>query len=183
MAQPAGRPKDRKFAVAVRDGSDLFLWLRLRRNWKGEIFYVWATKSKDFPREIKWNPHGSKHKNGVTHHKITFDKKFGERRLQKPDANFKGTETLFWRGTAAHEPRRLGIICNPTEYDDVMVLSRSDLDDAQYTTHVSADLTERGGLFNIPGATILAQHRFDDAIPEILVTLEPLANRLTNSVG
>ena len=53
-----------------------------------------------------------------------------------------------------------------------MELSVGDLDDTRYTTMVSVDLTERDGSpFITPGATILAQHRFDDAIPEIVVTL------------
>lgn len=62
----ARHPNDHMFAVAVRDGSDLFLWLRLRRNWKGEIFYVYPTGPKT---ETEWDPHGSKHADGVGHHK------------------------------------------------------------------------------------------------------------------
>ena len=101
--------------------------------------------------------------------------KVGKRSSQKPDAPIsRHTEaTVLTRPVAsAHEPRAFGVVCNLGEFDAVMELSVGDLDDTKYTTMVSVDLTERDGSpFITPGATILARHRFDDAIPEIVVTL------------
>ena len=40
---------ERMFAVAVRDGNDLFLWMRLRRAARNDIYYVLPTGREDDP--------------------------------------------------------------------------------------------------------------------------------------
>ena len=37
------KPAERMFAVAIRDGDDLFLWIRLRRSKSGDIYYMFPT--------------------------------------------------------------------------------------------------------------------------------------------
>src|ERR1700722_10719596 len=153
------------FAVAVRDESDLFLWLRLCRNKKGEIFCIYPTGSYSWS-ELKWDPHRSEHADGTTHCK-SHGVKPHVKSLQKPDEAFAGTENLTTRSTPADEPRAWGVRCIPTDFDGVFELSVSELD-ATNTTQISIDLTESGGPPIItPGGTILRQHRFTDALPEI----------------
>jgi len=67
----------RMFAVAVRDGGDLFLWISIRRATLGDIYYAFPTgrSGRDWQ---KWNPHGSHHKDGRSHHK-SFKKKYSPR--------------------------------------------------------------------------------------------------------
>jgi hypothetical protein len=40
---------ERMFAVAVRDGDDLFLWIRLRRAARTDIYYMLPTGREDHP--------------------------------------------------------------------------------------------------------------------------------------
>ena len=49
---------ERMFAVAVRDGLDLFLWIRIKRAATGDLYYMFPTgrDAKEFKR---WDPHGS----------------------------------------------------------------------------------------------------------------------------
>ena len=43
MAVTKKKPAERMFAVAIRDGDDLFLWIRLRRSKSGDIYYMFPT--------------------------------------------------------------------------------------------------------------------------------------------
>jgi hypothetical protein len=87
------------YAVAVKDGADLFLFCRVRRNKHGELFTA-------IPRygAPGWDPHSSLHADG-TYHIKTYDRCRYTHQMQKPDANFKGTEALATFGIAVHEPR------------------------------------------------------------------------------
>jgi hypothetical protein len=99
---------DRMFAVAVRDGDELFLWIRLRRAAGTDIYYVVPTGREDERDWKKWNPHGSWHRDGRVHHK-SFDKKMlPVEERQKPDARFEGTYNLITRGLASDEPEHSG---------------------------------------------------------------------------
>src|SRR6266487_3861259 len=141
---------EKMFAVAVRDGADLFLWLRIRRAASG-IYYVFATGREEEPDWKKWNPHGSYHKNGQFHHKSFDQKMLPQEQHQKPDSNFQGTKQMVTRPISSDEPRLVGVICDPTKFDEV---------------------TEPGGQAIItPGGKILLQHAFADTIPWILVTV------------
>jgi hypothetical protein len=158
------------FAVAIRDGKDLFLWFRIRRAIQGDIYYMIPT-GRSGAEWKKWNPHGSQHKDGRYHNK-SFGQKIFPRQRQKPDSKFKGTETMVIRPTAAHEPRAFGVTCDPAEFLDVMEVPASLLSAETYKTHISIDLTEPGSQPIItPGSQVLAQHAFKDAIPLILVSV------------
>ena len=58
------------FAIAVRDGTDLFLILSIRRGPKGDVYVNWPR-----PHDPKWKPHASFHASGQ-HHQKSFDHKF-----------------------------------------------------------------------------------------------------------
>ena len=86
------------YAVAVRD-EKLYLFLRIKRNPKGEVFVI-------FPREDNdWDPHSSVHKNG-THHQKSFNHKFAVQTRQKPSAQFQGTSNVVETGISLDEARR-----------------------------------------------------------------------------
>ena len=64
------KPGEQRYAVALRDGSDLWLTLWVRRSPKGEIFIM-------LPRGNRaWDPHNSYHRDGTFHAK-SFGRKFG----------------------------------------------------------------------------------------------------------
>src|SRR5260370_31833776 len=160
---------EKMFAVAVRDGTDLFLWLRLKRAPSG-IYYMIPTGRGDDRDWKKWDPHGSQHSDGRFHHK-SFDNKIFPEKRQEPDANFTGTEQMVTRPISSDEPRAFGEICDPTEFHEVMEVPISMVSPKKYETQIAVDLTEPNGEPVIgPGAKILLQRAFNDAIPWILVT-------------
>jgi hypothetical protein len=161
---------DRMFAVAIRDGKDLFLWLRLRRAKLGDIYYAIPTGRSE-PERKKWDPHGSHHRDGRTHHK-SFDQKTFQQQRQKPDSDFHGTEQLITRPISSDEPRAFGVICDPSKFSEVMEVPISMISSKKYETSIAVDLTEPNGEPIItPGGKILAWHSFTDSIPWISVTV------------
>ena len=56
---------ERMIAVAVRDRSHLFLWMRVRRA-EGDIYYALPTGREEDPEWKKWNPHGSGTETGAS---------------------------------------------------------------------------------------------------------------------
>jgi hypothetical protein len=163
---------DRMFAVAVRDGKDLFLWIRIRRAAAGDIYYMFPS-GREGDDWKKYNPHGSLHKDGQLHHK-GFNKKLSHKHSQKPDPNFEGSVNFVTRPIASSEPRLFGVICNPAEFDEVMEIPISILSAETYETSVSIDLTEPNGSspsLNTSEGRILAQQIFKDSIPWIRVSV------------
>ena len=165
-------------AVAIRDRNDLFLATYFRRSPKGEIFGMRPIKDQRSEPK-KWNPHWSLHKNGKIHHK-SYDKKItaSERQLPEPNSNFQGAFNADYFDLARHEPRASGYSCDRSDYSDVMEVQASLLSTRQGETYISVDLTGPEGApsVNTSDGEILAQRRFDDALPWILVSvvLKPL---------
>ena len=175
---------ERFFAVAIRDGQDLFLWFRVRRASLGDIYYMIPTGGSG-PDWKKWDPHGSHHKDGRRHHKSFGQKILAEQR-QKPDSDFTGSETLITRPIASHEPRASGVICNPIEFSEVMEVPASLLSSKRYETYISIDLTEPDGPPIVTAlGEVVAQQAFRDAPPWIWVTVtnNPLPTNLGATEG
>jgi hypothetical protein len=68
-------PGEHRYAVAVREGSDLWLTLWVRRSRKGEFFVMMPRGDRD------WDPHTSYHLDGTLHIK-SFDHKFISQKRQ-----------------------------------------------------------------------------------------------------
>jgi hypothetical protein len=164
---------DRLFGIAVSDAGDLFLWMRLKRAASGDIYYVLPTGREDDPEWKKWNPHGSWHRDGHLHHK-SFDKKLlpAEPR-QKPNDEFKGTDQLIMRGLASDEPRAFGVTCDPAKFSEVIEIPVGIPSPKHYETYTSIDVNEPGLQPLLMGGKeeILLQRVFEDAVPNITVTL------------
>jgi hypothetical protein len=96
---------EHRYAVAVREGSDLWLTLWVRRSPKPEFFVF-------MPRGDRgWNPHASYHLDGTLHQK-SFDHKFGSQKRQPLTSVFRGTEHLG--AYMGHSPKAVGAICDPS---------------------------------------------------------------------
>jgi hypothetical protein len=162
---------ERMYAVAVRDGDDLFLWMRIRRATQGDIYYMFPT-GRTAPEWKKWDPHGSLHRDGNFHHK-GYDKKMAAQKIQAPDSSFKGSMNMIARPTASHEPRAFGVVCDLAKFSEVMQVPVGILSSKEYETYVSVDITEANGApsVNTSDGEILAQHAFNDSLPWILVSV------------
>ncbi len=163
----------REYAVAIRD-TDLFLWYRIRRSLKGEVFVMIAT-GRSRGENGEWDPHSSWHVDGTVHEK-SHNHKMIVRKKQKPDANFLGTECFTTRPIAVREPRAFGVLCNPADFDEVFEIAVNGLSTQTYRTAVSIDLSQPSGLpIKPPGALqearIIQQYVFRDAVPWIVATL------------
>jgi len=84
--QPA--PGDYKYAVAVREGTDLWLVLWVRRSPKGEFFVLRPMGDRD------WNPHTSYHLDGTVRRKSHGRKVVNPWKRQPLTRPFHGTEDL-----------------------------------------------------------------------------------------
>jgi hypothetical protein len=96
-------PGEHRYAVAVREGPDLWLTLWVRRSRKGEFFVI-VPRAKE-----GCDPHTSYHLNGTFHSK-SFDHKFGTQRRQPLTGAFRGAEHLG--AYAGHGPKGVGAICD-----------------------------------------------------------------------
>jgi hypothetical protein len=155
----------RMYAVAIRDGDELWLFCRINRTVTGDVYVA------PLRPDPNWNPHVSYHASGQYHVK-NYALPYHVSHWQKPDANSLGTHNLSTMGIASHEPRITNAPCKVEDYTEVFEIPISELRPEQYRTFVSLDLTEPSGQPIItPGAKILRQAIFQDSIPWIMVTL------------
>jgi hypothetical protein len=123
------------YAVAIEDGADLRVTLWIKRTLKGECVILQ-------PRDGKWDPHCTYHRDGRYHNK-SFGMKSAVRRRQPID-QFKGVEHLgIFYGHSTFVPK-----CDPSHYNPVMVVPPGILDHGG----VLVDVVE-------PGTSVSAIHR------------------------
>ena len=103
------RPGESLYAVAMRDGADLWLALLVKRSAKPEFFIFHPTVDGN------WNPHSSLHKDGTFHLKSHDRKALTQKR--QPPASIKGSEHLGAYG--GFSPKSIGAACDPSDFDGV----------------------------------------------------------------
>lgn len=150
------------YAAAVRDGSDLWLALWVKRNPKGDYFVM-------FPRdEPGWDPHASYHRDGRLHQK-SHDRKMIVLQRQVPGPGFKGTEQMLTTTLDLESVRAVKALCDPSQFTGVLEIPGEILHQGGHT--VAIDLTEaNGSALAQPWSKIVIQRRFSDAVPEVLLT-------------
>ena len=153
------------YAVAVRDGHELFLFCRIRRTVTGDVYVLPPRPDPD------WNRHVSYHASGQ-HHARNDDHPYHVSHWQRPDANFQRTCHMGTMGIAAGEPRITNAPCRSEDYAEVFEISVSELRPEMYRTMLSVELTEPSEQpITYPGVRILRQVIFQDAVPWVRVTL------------
>ena len=166
---------ERKYAIAVRDGSNLFLFLHVRRSPGGEYFAVLARPDRSI------NAHASYHADGRFHvktHNMDSRNKIMCCRKQKPDGNFRGAENLLDQSINQAGPRAIGLECDSNKFDAVFEIPLADLGTRTASTrvtvdtHVSIDLVSDSYLPHlVPDARVICQAEYRDFFPYILITL------------
>jgi hypothetical protein len=146
-------------AVAVRDGSDLWLTLWVRRSKKGEFFVMIPRKDRS------WDPHGSYHLDGTFHHK-SHGWKGRSKKLQPLTGTFRGTEHLS--GYGGHSPKRVGAVCNPADFSGVVKVTAGIL--GPRDGDVVVDLVEPG-YDPIRWLNVVQQAVFKDAVPWVVIRI------------
>jgi len=105
------QPGEYRYAVAVREGDDLWLTLWVKRSSKGEFFVFQPRGDRD------WDPHSSLHEDGSFHMKSHDEKIPMTVQQRQPPTSMKGTEHLGAYG--GHVPKTVGAVCDPADFTEV----------------------------------------------------------------
>lgn len=151
------------YAVAVEEGSVLWLALWVRRSPRGEFFVMLPRSDRD------WDVHTSYHKNGNLHMKSYGRMVLSPMKRQPLRGDFRGTVDL---GTfAGYGPKGVGAICDRPVFSGVVTVPFGVLGPRH--GGVKVDLVEPGhkptGAFPSTGKII--QQTFSDVIPWIVITV------------
>lgn len=152
------------YAVVMRDSSERRLLCRLKRSAAGDVYFLIPGEDR------KANRHVSYHKSGQRHVKSYRWEHFVSH-LQGPDQYFCGAEALFAMAIPPGQASQYPVLSPAERFDAYFEIDASQIPETEHHT-LTADLVEPG-IDALPGPwkDIVAQQRFDDAIPGILVTL------------
>ena len=158
-----GPPDDTMYAVAIRNGNGLWLLARIRRSRSGVYFLM----QRDDP---DWDPHASYHQDGTSHVR-SYEWTHFETQRQKPDASFRGVETVFAMAIQPGEAALYKIPCDAGKFNHVFEIPIEQFPRGEHHT-LSVDLVEPGKTAAPePWKEIVVQKSFQDAAPWILATL------------
>jgi hypothetical protein len=127
------RPDEQKFAVAIRDGSNLWLTLWVRCSPKGEIFIMYPGGNR------RGDAHASYHLDGTFHQKSHGATLLPQKR-QPLTAAFVESEHLGMY--AGHGTKNIGAVCDPRAFDEVVIVEPGILGPRDGS--VGVDLVEPG---------------------------------------
>ena len=125
-------PGEQKYAVAIRNGSDLWLTMWVRCSRKGEIFIMYPRGDRD------WDAHVSYHLDGTLHQKSHGTMSPSPKRQPLTEA-FRGSENL---GLYKGHGKSSGAVCEPMAFDGVVVVEHGILGPKHGS--VGVDLVEPG---------------------------------------
>jgi hypothetical protein len=155
-------PGEHLYAVAVREGSDLWLTMWVRHSWKGEFFAVLARQDR------QWDAHASYHRDGNLHIK-NDDGKCMSRKCQPLTGVFRGTQPLVT--FAGYGPKSVGAICDPGAFTAVVELTPGIL--GPRDGQITVDLVEPNCVpAASPWTKIVERRVFHDTFPEVMITVE-----------
>ena len=159
-----GPPDGTIYAVAIRNGDGLWLLARIRRSRTGDIYFLIPRDAPD------WNPHASYHQSGASHVR-SYNWKHLSTQRQKPDASFRGVETVFALAIPPGEAALHKTPCVTGEFNDVFEIPSEQFPQGEHHTLV-VDLVEPGKTPALgPWRDMVVQKSFQDAVPWILATL------------
>jgi hypothetical protein len=156
-------PGEYKYAVAVREGADLWLVLWVRRSPKGEFFVMKPMGDRD------WNPHTSYHLDGALHIKSRGRKVFPPQKRQPLTGMFRGCQSLMQH--AGYAPKGVGAVCDPTAFSGVVEVAPGILGPRDGV--VAVDLVEPGHAppdYTLNGE-VVKQNVFGEVTPNVVITI------------
>jgi hypothetical protein len=153
---------EHRYAVAVREGSGLWLTLWVRHSPKGEFFVL-------MPRaDRSWDIHTSYHLDGTFHMKSDGGRVLPPQKRKPLTGVFSGTENL---GTfAGYGPKSVGAICDPTAFSGVVEIPSGIL--GPRDGQITVDLVQPGCQpADIPWITVARREVFRDIVPWVVITV------------
>jgi hypothetical protein len=156
------RTGEYRYAVAIREGDDLWLALWVRRSPKGEFFIFQPRGDRDL------NPHTSLHVDGSFHMK-SYDEKIPMTVQQRqPPTSMKGTEHLGAYG--GHGPKTVGAVCDPADFTDVFEAPPGILGPRNGTVVVDLLAEPDAKPFDHPAEEV-DRRLFTDSVPNVLIRI------------
>jgi len=153
-------PGEYRYGVAVRDGTDLWLTLWVRRSQKGEFFVMVPRGDRD------WDAHTSYHLDGTLHMKSYGRKVLPAQRRQPLTGSFRGAENLCIY--AGHGGRITDAICDPALFSGVVEVPPGVLGPRHGA--VAVDLVEPGHEpLDLFWKRIVVQRIFRDTTPWVVI--------------
>jgi hypothetical protein len=155
-------PGEYRYAVAVRDGANLWLTLWVRRSRKGEFFIMQPRGDRD------WDAHTSYHLDGTLHMKSHGRTVLTPQQRQPLAGQFRGSEHLG--SYYGHGPKTVGAICDPAAFSGVVELAPKVL--GPRDGGVTVDLVEPGHEpTGFPWTQIVTRQTFRHTLPWIVITV------------
>jgi hypothetical protein len=156
-------PGEHRYAVAVQEGSDLWLTLWVRRSRKGEFFVMLPRGNRD------WDPHTSYHSDGTLQMKSYDRKVLPPQKRQPLTGAFRGCEDLGVY--AGHGPKSVGAVCDPTAFSGVVRVAPGVLGPRDGWINVSLVEPGHEPMPMVPCGQIVTRQVFRDILPWVVITV------------
>ena len=156
-----------KYAIAIEDTGQLFLFLDIIRSSSGDVY---VNSNENHPNH---KPHSSYHASGQHHHKSHNKIFLPKKILQPPNNQFKGSQNIWTTTIRKGEGRSWNIICERNHYMGVMII-KDEIIIPEFGFQLSIDLYQSGLIlagFTNSIINIIQQETFNNDIPQIIATL------------
>lgn len=154
-----------RYAVALRQGSDLWLALWVKRSRKGEFFVLLPCGNRD------WDPHTSYHLDGTVHMKSHGRTSLRSNKRQPLTDAFPGTESLG--AFFGYAPKSVGAICDPKAFSSVVEIAPGVL--GPQNGGITVDLVVPGcELPSFDWTEIVRREVFREIVPWVAITIGKL---------
>ena len=154
--------RENRYAVAVREGADLWLALWVKRSATGEFFLFRPTADRHR------NTHTSYHLDGTRHMK-SRGRKFLRHRFQPLNGPFHGTVDLGIE--SGYSPKSVGTICDPSAFSGVVEVPPGILGPRYGAVGVVLIAPDQSLPDYTWGYAVVAQTVFRDVIPNVVITI------------
>jgi hypothetical protein len=152
---------ENRYAVALRDGTDLWLTLWVRRSRKGEVFVLLPRGERD------WDPHTSYHLDGTLHTK-SHGLKILPAQRQPLTGVFHGAEHL---GAYFGHGKGSGAVCDPSAFTEVIEVPPGVLGPKHGGVTVDLVEPDQDPTMALPGREIVIRETFKHATPWVVITV------------
>jgi hypothetical protein len=154
-------PGEHLYAVAVRQGPDLWLTMWVKHSRKGEFFVMVPRADRD------WDVHTSYHLDGTLHMKSQGHLVLAPNKRQPLTGAIHGTESLGTFG--GYAPKSIGAICDPTAFSGIVEVAPGVLGPRDGV--IAVDLVEPGCEPTAFPWIQVKRETFRDIIPWVVITI------------
>ena len=165
-------PNSHEYAIAIKDGADLFLIFTIAKSAKDDFYVNFNGQSSDH------KPHSSYHQSGQLHHKSHNRKVFPIRKRQSTK-NFSGSEVIITTSIKQGDGKAWNVKCEPKNYADIMVIDDKIIT-PKFGYNFEVEILEPGTdpwISTYPYAKVIQQQIFKKHSPWIVATLYEMSLR------